>query len=163
RAVGRDRSPRAMARALADPAGVAAHVRRGASARRVRPARGRARRAARGGQDPPRHQAVERAGRSRRAGGAPPPPACPPPAAGGAGEDGVVGAPAYMAPEQAGGMPVGPAADLYGVGAVLYEALTGRLPFDGRAIEVLMAKQKITPAAPREHADVAPDLDLLCM
>ncbi|MFI5288842.1 MAG: serine/threonine-protein kinase, partial [Polyangia bacterium] len=53
----------------------------------------------------------------------------------------VTGTPAYMAPEQSASDRVGPEADWYAMGVVLFEALTGRLPFDGAPLELLLDKQ----------------------
>jgi len=79
-------------------------------------------------------------------------------------QDSVVGTVAYMAPEQAAGFRVGPEADWYSVGCILYEALTDRLPFDGSPIEIMMEKQRRQPTAPSALAPDAPrDLCDLCM
>ena len=50
----------------------------------------------------------------------------------------VVGSPEYMAPEQAAGSVVGPAADIYAIGVVMYELLTGRLPFNAHSTADLL-------------------------
>ncbi|MGD0628590.1 MAG: protein kinase [Terracidiphilus sp.] len=53
---------------------------------------------------------------------------------------GIVGTPWYMAPEQACGLPAGPAADIFSVGAIFYELLTGKRPFEGTSlVDVLYA------------------------
>jgi serine/threonine protein kinase len=76
----------------------------------------------------------------------------------------VVGTIDYMAPEQAALGPVGPEADWYAVGVVLYEILTGRLPFSGSPFEVMQAKQRQRPASPRELLPEVPEVwDALCL
>ncbi len=62
-------------------------------------------------------------------------------------DDGVWGTVAYMAPEQSAGE-YGPPSDWYAVGGMLYEALTGRLPFDGTTPEILSAKARREPPPP---------------
>ncbi|MBI4509940.1 MAG: protein kinase [Deltaproteobacteria bacterium] len=69
----------------------------------------------------------------------------------------------YMAPEQAGRLQVGPAADWYSVGVVLYEALAGAPPFTGPASEVLLKKQTTEPAPGWVKGQVPEDLERLCL
>jgi serine/threonine protein kinase len=77
----------------------------------------------------------------------------------------VMGTPAYLAPEQARGEPVGPGADLFSLGCVLYHLSAGRLPFPGASImAVLAALSSETPRPTRElNAEVPSALDSLIM
>ncbi|MBJ6764056.1 protein kinase [Myxococcaceae bacterium JPH2] len=70
----------------------------------------------------------------------------------------VAGTPRYMAPEQVLGLDADARADVYAVGIVLFEMLTGRQPFDGTTIPEIMQKQVHQPM-PR-LADLCPDLQL---
>jgi hypothetical protein len=79
----------------------------------------------------------------------------------------VVGTPAYMSPEQAAGRhaEVGPASDVYGLGATLYALLTGRAPFEGRdALDVLARVVEGGPVPPRRvNPAVPPALEAVCL
>ena len=76
----------------------------------------------------------------------------------------LAGTPDYMSPEQGAQMPISKASDWYSVGVMLYQALTGRLPFKGKFFEVMMRKQTRKPIPPIEINDAAPrDLNDLCM
>jgi tetratricopeptide (TPR) repeat protein len=78
-------------------------------------------------------------------------------------EHAAVGTPAYMSPEQAGDRTLTEASDWYAVGAMLFEALTGRRPFEGSTEAVLRRKQQEVPVRPSElDPSVPPDLDDLC-
>lgn len=75
----------------------------------------------------------------------------------------IVGTARYMAPEAAEGAKLSPAADLYSVGVLLYEALTGSVPFDGMPVQILYAKAVSQPRRPSELVPGIPDdLDTLC-
>jgi CheY-like chemotaxis protein len=77
----------------------------------------------------------------------------------------VVGTPAYMAPEQLIGEELDARADLYALGVVLYECLTGKPPFYGTSMVSLIAKVLSTPPAPiaGSATDVPPALAALVM
>jgi eukaryotic-like serine/threonine-protein kinase len=80
----------------------------------------------------------------------------------------VLGTPAYMAPEQAKGAAATQASDWYAVGVMLFEALTGRLPFAGDALAMLRDKQSRDAPDPRTLLGdlaccVPADLSELCV
>lgn len=68
----------------------------------------------------------------------------------------IVGTPAYMAPELADNGPMTQASDLYSLGVILYEALTGTLPFSGTVMSIVA--RKFMEDAP-DPAELAPDAD----
>jgi tetratricopeptide (TPR) repeat protein len=79
----------------------------------------------------------------------------------------VLGTPSYMAPEQAEGKTheIGPPADIYALGAVLYDLITGRPPFRGASVlDTLEQVRTVEPTPPSRHQAMLPlDLDIICL
>ena len=79
----------------------------------------------------------------------------------------IVGTPSFMAPEQASGSSkeIGPAADIYSLGAILYAMICGRPPFKGtNALETLQQVRNQEPVAPRQLQPSCPkDLETICL
>lgn len=77
----------------------------------------------------------------------------------------VLGTPAYMAPEQAAGKGISPAVDVYSLGAILYELLTGRAPFQGNTpLEILRKAVEEEPVPPTTlNASTDVELAAICL
>ncbi|MBN1668934.1 MAG: serine/threonine protein kinase [Anaerolineales bacterium] len=79
--------------------------------------------------------------------------------------DVVWGSPQYFSPEQAAGMAPSPASDVYGLGVVLYELVTGRLPFLANSSkELARMHREIDPLPPRQlNSEISPDLERILL
>jgi WD40 repeat protein len=77
----------------------------------------------------------------------------------------LVGTVEYMAPEQAAGLEVGPAADIHALGALLYTMLTGRPPFQAASVYDTLAQLRTQEPAPpsRLHPRLPRDLETICL
>lgn len=77
--------------------------------------------------------------------------------------DGIAGSPSYLAPELIAGEKPSPSVDIYGLGAILYECVTGRPPFTGESAAAIVAQvSTIEPVSPRRLNPSTPvDLDTI--
>ena len=77
----------------------------------------------------------------------------------------VMGTAQYLSPEQAQGMAVGPATDIYSIGVILFEMLCGRVPFDGEnAVAIAMKQVGEEPPVPSSiNPSVSPALDAIVL
>jgi len=77
----------------------------------------------------------------------------------------VVGTPGYLSPEQAQGLPVTPASDLYSLGVVVFEMLAGRLPFDGDTPMSIAIQHIQTPPPPLRalRPDIPPAVEAVVL
>lgn len=75
---------------------------------------------------------------------------------GGTGEGAIIGTPEYMAPEQVEGKPADQRADLYALGVILFEMVTGRPPFEGETPLAVAVKHKTDP--PPDPRVLAPQI-----
>src|SRR5690242_903454 len=77
----------------------------------------------------------------------------------------IVGTAQYLSPEQARGGEIDPRSDLYSLGVVLYELLTGKTPFDGETpVEIAMKHLSNAPKPPSKlRADIPPELDMVVL
>ncbi len=75
----------------------------------------------------------------------------------------IMGTAQYLSPEQAQGHPVTGQSDLYAIGVILFELLTGRIPFDGdSAVTIALKQVNEPPALPSSfNGTVTPDLDAI--
>lgn len=79
--------------------------------------------------------------------------------------DAVLGTAHYISPEQAQGKELSPASDIYSLGVVLYETVTGKLPFDGPdAVSVAMKQVNEQPASPRSiNPNIDPNIEAIIL